>query len=136
MAAGMTDTLPEVLDCCKAGNSRDTIVVVRRDILFICIGAMLEFIIFLSLLPENSMQPMSTSQTVVGYTQVPGASVFGLLGVTFGHALDRLPGPLQAIGLGLIIGIPFLIRAAVFALPVWAIATGISLLQAARRRNG
>jgi hypothetical protein len=65
---------------------------------------------------------MTTWQTFVGYTQVPGASVFGLLGMTFGHALDRLPEPLKSIGVGLTFGIPFLTQAAVFAVPVWVLA--------------
>jgi hypothetical protein len=81
--------------------------IIRRTLPFICIVAVLEVIVFLSVLPKNSTQPMAPWKTLLSYTQVPGASVFGLLGMTFGHALDRMPEPLRAISVGLIFGIPF-----------------------------
>src|ERR1700722_9947028 len=97
----------------------------RRTLLFIAIGAVLEVVVFLSAMPKNSTQPITPWQTVMGYTQVPGGLVFGLFGMAgFGHALDRTPEPLRAIGIGLMFGIPFLTQAAVFAVPVWVFTRG------------
>jgi len=70
---------------------------------------------------------MAPWKTLLSYTQVPGASVFGLLGMTFGHALDRTPEPLRTIGIGLMFGILFLTQAAVFAVPVWVLARLVRL---------
>ena len=44
---------------------------------------------------------------------------FGLLSL----ALDRLPSPLLSTGAILIFGIGFLAQAAVFGLPIWALAS-------------
>jgi hypothetical protein len=92
----------------------------RPWLLFLFVGAGLELIAILSVLSKDSIQPLSNWQMVVGYTQVPGASVFAAFGVP-GQALDRLPSPLGAAGAIVIFGLAFLTQAAGFALAVWLV---------------
>lgn len=83
-------------------------------------GALLEIVVFLSLVPRDSTQPPTCFQEVLGYTQAPGGGAFFLLfGTGLGHQLDRLPQPL-----GMILGIVgfaavFLFQSAIMGIPVW-----------------
>jgi hypothetical protein len=95
------------------------VVVFRRVLLSICIGLVLELLMFFSLLPKDSTQPMNTWQKWGGYTQAPGFFVFGILGMSFGHALDRLPPPIGYCGAILLMGIAASVQVGVFTLPIW-----------------
>jgi hypothetical protein len=83
------------------------------------IGAVVEVIVFFSLLPKDSMQPPTTWQIVGEYTQAPFAWVASLFSV----ASDRLPSALLSTLAILILGIAFLTQVAVFALPIWVLIT-------------
>ena len=103
-------------------------MIMRRSVvLSICIGLVLEVLMFLSLLPKNSMQPMTPWQKWGGYTQAPGFAVFGLLGMTFGHSLDRLPRPIGYGGVILIMSFAAFAQVAVFAFPIWVLLSRFRL---------
>ena len=59
----------------------------RRGLLSIGIGAILEVIFFFSLVPKDSMQPLTTWQTVGEQMLIPFASLVGLLS----HILNVIP---------------------------------------------
>ena len=92
---------------------------------YLIVGALLEIVVFFSALPKHSMDKVTPWQTLAGYLLTPGGLTFGLLGTTFGHALDRAPIPLAAVGVVLVFGIPFVTQAAVFALPVYLVRMAI-----------
>jgi hypothetical protein len=97
------------------------------------LGLVLELIallMFVSLLPSDSTQPATGWQTALGFTQLPGSLVLGLVATTFGHSLDRLPSTLGNAGAICLFVAAFLAQSAAFALPVW----GASRL-AGRRRS-
>jgi hypothetical protein len=83
------------------------------------IGSVLEVVTVFCLIPKDSTQPPTAIQTLLGYTQLPGAGAFGLLFGTVGSFLDSLP---PALGYCLAVagyGLVFLIQVAVFAFPLW-----------------
>jgi hypothetical protein len=91
----------------------------RRGLLSMVIGAVVEVIVFFSLLPKDSMQPPITWQIVGEYTQAPFASVVSVGSL----ALEHLPSPLLSTGAILIFGVAFLTQAAVFGLPMLLLAS-------------
>jgi hypothetical protein len=96
------------------------------------LGLVLESIallMFVSLLPSDSTQPATAWQTVLGFTQLTGSLVLGLLATTFGYSLDRLSSTLGHTGAICFFATAFLARSGAFALPVW----GASRLGGRRR---
>lgn len=97
---------------------------VQRKVLFLSIGAGLECcIVFLSLMSGDSMQPLTTWQSLGIYTQWPGIAVLTLLREMFGHMRLSLPSPLGLVCFILIFGAAFLAQAAFFALLIWGLAS-------------
>jgi hypothetical protein len=84
------------------------------------LGALLEVIVFFSLVPKNSTQPPTRFQELLGWTQTPGAGAFFLLfGTGLGHQLDRLP---QTLGMALAdigFAVVFIFQSAIMGIPVW-----------------
>ena len=135
MAAGVTDRLWDVADLVAAWEdheqrieksgliqSRDTIVAMRHGLLSMLIGAVVEVIVFFSLLPKDSTQRPTTWEMLGEYTQAPFASVFNGLSL----ALEHLPSPLLSTGATLIFGVAFLTQAAVFGLPILLLASNLA----------
>ena len=82
------------------------------------IGAVVEVIVFFSLLPKDSMQPPITWQIVGEYTQAPFASVVSVGSL----ALEHLPSPLLSPAPSNF-QVAFLTQAAVFGLPMLLLAS-------------
>jgi hypothetical protein len=93
----------------------------RTDILWsIGLGALLEILVFFSLVPKDSTQPPTRFQELLGYTQAPGGGAFFLLfGTGLGHQLDKLPQPLGMILAAIGFAAVFLLQSAVMGIPVW-----------------
>jgi hypothetical protein len=86
----------------------------------ICLGALLEIVVFFSLVPKDSTQPPTRFQELLGYTQAPaGGAFFLLFGTGFGYLLDRLPQPLGMIWAIICFATVFLLQSAVMGIPVW-----------------
>ena len=67
------------------------------------------------------MQPPTAIQTILGYTQLPGAGAFRLLFEISGSFIDALPSAL-GFCLGVVgFAVAFLIQVGFFALPVWLV---------------
>ena len=83
-------------------------------------GALLEIVVFLSLLPKDSTRPPTPLQQVLGYTQAPGGGAFFLLfGTGLGHQLDRLPHSLGMAIAFIGFAVVFLFQSAVMGVPIW-----------------
>jgi hypothetical protein len=93
----------------------------RIDTLWsIGIGALLEILVFLTLVPKDSAQPATGLQNLLGYTQAPAAGAFFLLfGEGRGHQLDKLPQPMATILVSIGFGAVFLVQSAVMGIAVW-----------------
>lgn len=84
------------------------------------LGALLEILVFLSLVPKDSTQPPTRFQELLGYTQAPGAgALFLLFGTGLGHELDNLPQPLGMILAAIGLAAVFLLQSAVMGIPLW-----------------
>lgn len=103
----------------------------RRTHIFwsIGLGALLEVLVFSSLVPKDSTQPPTRLQELLGYTQAPGAGAFFLLfGTGLGHQLDKLSQPLAMILAVTGFAAVFLLQSAVMGIPIWlAIQLGRTL---------
>jgi hypothetical protein len=85
------------------------------------VGSILEVVTVFRLVPKDSTQPPTAIQSMLGYTQLPGAGAFRFLFGTVGGFLDSLP-PALGFGLGIAgFGVVFLIQVAVLALPLWLV---------------
>ena len=85
------------------------------------IGSILEVATVFCLIPKDSTQSPTTIETVLGYTQLPGAGAFHLLFGTLGSAIDALP-PVLGFCIGVLgFAVVFLIQVGFFALPVWLV---------------
>jgi hypothetical protein len=64
---------------------------------FVAAGSILEIIIFLASIPPGSTTAPTPIESALGYTQFPGAVIFGLFASVFGHSLDNLPSLLATL---------------------------------------
>ena len=105
------------------------ISVMRRVIACLVFGATCWFTLFLSAMPRDSTQPMTTWQDTVAHLFLPETAMVGLTNAILG----RLPpGPLLTAGalLGLIASL--LTQVVVFSLPLWIV---LMIIRAKRQRS-
>ena len=105
---------------------RVTIVMMHSALRWLRFGVLLELIVLLMLfsVPSNdSTTPAPAWQTALGYTQMPGGLVLGVLATLFGHSLGRLPSALGHIGVICLFAIAFLVQSAILWFPVWGVST-------------
>jgi hypothetical protein len=105
------------------------IVSMVRALLSIFAGAIMELFVFVSRIPENSTKPLNLWQVALGHIVGPAIWIAG----RFGPLPENLPGPMSMIREVLVLGLAFLIQAAIFAVPVWICLFSISL--ASRRQH-
>lgn len=99
-----------------------------RALLSIFAGAIMELFVFVSRIPDDSTKPLNLWQVALGHTVAPAAWIAG----RFGPLPENLPGLMPMIREVLVLGLAFLVQAAIFAVPVWICFFSIS---AARRRQ-
>lgn len=85
----------------------------------IAFGALLEIAIFFSALPKHSEDPTTPWQMIAASLLMPGGGVLRGLVWIFGHTFGF---PLPIFCTLLTILIPFLVEAAILAVPFWLLA--------------
>jgi hypothetical protein len=84
------------------------------------VGAGVEVVVFLSVIPKDSLQPPTRNGAILAYTLLPGATAFRILfGTGFGHFLDSVPTPLNLCLAIAGFAAVAVFQAAFFAFPIW-----------------
>jgi hypothetical protein len=106
----------------RRGPHGGSMVIMHRAMRWFGLGFFLELavlVMFVSLLPNDSPQPMNAWQIWLEYTQLPGSLTLGVLAAAFGHALDRLPSVLGHFGAMSFFAAAFLVQTVTFTTLVW-----------------
>jgi len=93
-----------------------------RALLSIFAGAIMELFVFVSRIPDDSTKPVNAWQVALGHTVAPAAWISG----RFAPLPENLPGLPSIIREVLVLGLAFLVQAAIFAVPVWICFFSIS----------
>ena len=94
---------------------------VLRGSVWLALGAILEIALVVGVMPSSSTQPLTPWERMAGNALAPAGAVFGVMAALFGHAIDRLPAPFGSAAAMTMLVIAFLVQAAIFALPFWAL---------------
>jgi hypothetical protein len=86
----------------------------RYAVCSVIAGAVLEMVVLLAVIPDTWDRPATLPQTVLGFTQLPGAVLLGVFAATLGHALDLLPGFLAEACLYTAMGCSVLLQVVLF----------------------
>ncbi len=87
-----------------------------RALLSIFAGAIMELFVFVSRIPDDSTKPLNAWQVALGYIVAPATWIAGRFGPLPTENLPGLPSIIREV---LVLGLAFLVQAAIFAVPVW-----------------